>query len=76
MENDKGIYYGEVVNGLPHGFGRLLAANGSFYEGDFFNGAAHTSQGLYIYPDGSYYFGEVRNNKAEGKGVFAFKVQG
>lgn len=65
-----------MSEGVPNGFGRLLSADGSFYEGQFFNGVAHTSQGLYIYTDGSYYFGEIRNNKAEGKGTFAFKLRG
>lgn len=59
---------------MPNGFGRLLSVDGSFYEGDFFNGVAHTAKGLYIYPDGSYYFGEISNNKAEGKGTFVFKI--
>ena len=64
LEGGKGVYYGDALEGVPNGFGRLLKADGSLYEGHFFNGIAHTSEGLYIYADGSYYFGEIRNNKA------------
>lgn len=42
LQNNKGAFYGEIINGLPNGFGRLLSGNGTFYEGEFFNGAAHT----------------------------------
>lgn len=30
-------------------------------------------KGLYIYPDGSYYEGGIKNGKAEGKGKFVFR---
>ena len=33
---------------------------------------AHGSNGFYIYPDGSYYYGAISNNKAEGKGCFVY----
>ena len=57
---------------MPNGFGRVLGTDGSFFEGDSSNGAAFTQKGLYIYTDGSFYLGAIRNNKAEGKGKFAF----
>lgn len=28
---------------------------------------------LYIYPDGSYYKGNIKNSRASGKGVFVYK---
>lgn len=70
------MFYGDIYDGHPTGFGRLLNPDGSFFEGEFFNGVVHTSRGLYIYPDASYYFGEVRNSKAEGKGCFVYRTNG
>lgn len=43
------------------------------FEGHFVDGAAESSDGLYIYPDGSYYKGNVSKNKANGKGKFVFQ---
>lgn len=39
-------YDGEVVDGVPHGFGRYTFADGSFYEGEFVNGKRH-GEGVY-----------------------------
>ena len=67
--NDGGSYTGQVLNGLPHGKGRLTAANGVTVEGDFVNG----------YPDGNVvinfnnggsYTGTFRNNSGQGTMVF------
>ena len=35
------MYEGEVVAGLPHGFGCLILATGFMYEGSFFRGLPH-----------------------------------
>ena len=39
-------YEGEAVNGLPHGHGKYVYADGSFYEGEFQAGKRH-GQGVY-----------------------------
>lgn len=65
-----GAYYdGDWKNGLPHGAGRLIYDDGSLYEGCFRDGLAECRKALFIRENGTYYKGEVRNNKAFGEGV-------
>ena len=61
-------YEGEWKCGLPHGFGRVIYDDGSIYEGCFNNGMASCDQAFFVRRDGSFYRGQIRNNKANGDG--------
>ena len=61
-------YDGDWKLGLPHGFGKLIYDDGSLYEGCFNNGQAECKLALFIRPDGTFYKGEVKYNKANGYG--------
>jgi len=66
-------YEGEWKDGLPHGQGRLLFDDGSLFEGTISNGTIECERGLYIFPNGDYYKGSMRNNKANGQGTARYK---
>lgn len=56
--NDRGItYQGPFKKYLPNGYGMCCFEKGEVYVGDFVNGEAETSEGYYIFYDGSYYEG-------------------
>ena len=50
-----------IQNGLPIGMGRLFKKDGSVHTGEFENGKAN-GKGVFIFPDGSYYEGNMKNN--------------
>lgn len=50
--------------------------NGTYFEGGFKDGQAECRDGLLIFPDGSYYRGEVSNSKLEGRGEFFYALNG
>jgi hypothetical protein len=69
----KAFYQGFWNNGLPHGEGRILYPDGSYYEGRIVNGELDTGkknseEGIYIFKDSSYYIGGFKNSKFSGKG--------
>ena len=41
VEYDNGTYTGEVLDGLPHGEGKMICKDGSVYEGEWKNGSLH-----------------------------------
>jgi len=47
--------------GYKHGKGKLKAANGEVYEGDFQNNDIH-GKGIYTWPDGRIYDGDVSHD--------------
>lgn len=53
-------YVGEVRNGLPHGWGAQLWANGDLYAGEWRNGNRH-GIGMYSWGDGDKFVGEWQN---------------
>ncbi|MCL2186500.1 MAG: tetratricopeptide repeat protein [Treponema sp.] len=61
------VYYGDWVNGIRSGWGRLTAANGEEYTGDYFNDERH-GKGKYKWPDGREYSGDWVNGQRTGKG--------
>lgn len=71
MLPDGGVYQGEYKDGLFHGTGTMVWANGAQYTGKFkyglFNG-----QGKSYEANGTYYEGEYLNGMAEGKGYLKF----
>ena len=69
-ENES-VYYGEVESKTMsrHGRGILIWANGSCYQGWWFNDQTHGTGVLY-HADGDIYEGEWMYNKAHGRGVY------
>jgi hypothetical protein len=59
-----------MKNNLPTGLGKLYKKDGAVYIGHFALGKAE-GEGLFIFTDGSYFEGEMKNNVAEtSKGHF------
>jgi len=52
---------------MQHGFGKEVWADGSKYEGHYFEGMKH-GKGLFIWADGSTYEGQFKYNNIEGFG--------
>jgi hypothetical protein len=65
-------YFGKVKNGLAHGQGIGLYANGNRYEGEWLEGKKH-GKGIYFYPDGERYDGDFTNDKRQGVGKYYWK---
>jgi hypothetical protein len=73
QENPQGTYKGKSNrDGLPHGNGKYVWADGSNYSGNFSNGKMD-GWGAYIGADGSSYNGDWNMGKKEGYGNFRWK---
>jgi hypothetical protein len=66
---DGGIYQGQLLNGVPHGYGVWTDSDGAVYEGEFADGMAN-GQGVIIWPDGEQYDGQWKNDEMHGYGVW------
>ena len=65
---DGGLKYtGKLLNGIPHGYGKLVWPNGDSYEGNFKFGKRN-GQGKRTNIDGSEYNGEYVDDKPQGRG--------
>jgi len=63
-------YKGDVdEEGLPHGHGKQMNADGSSYEGEWRHGKHHGA-GVAIYADGDIYTGEHCDNRRTGEGKY------
>ena len=60
-EGPLGIYEGETLNGIRHGYGTYIFPSGARYIGSWNNGKKH-GIGTFIYPDGSRYEGKSKQN--------------
>lgn len=68
-------YQGDFVNGKFHGFGKLeLIEKKTTYKGNFQNGLK-SGRGSEWDRENSVYIGQWRNNRRNGTGVQAFRVQ-
>lgn len=65
---DGGTYTGEIVNGKPHGQGKLIYPSGAEYVGEFYSGLFH-GQGVYISEDGVRHEGGFKQGKPHGYGI-------
>jgi hypothetical protein len=65
------IYDGELENGIKHGQGTLILADGAKYEGQFQNGK-YDGRGTLIFANGAKYEGQFRNGKYDGRGTLIF----
>jgi hypothetical protein len=66
-----GVYEGDVVNGKPHGRGKMKYSDGDVYEGDWKNGERH-GKGTYKWTDGRVYVGDCKDDLRSGKGVMTY----
>ena len=64
-------YEGKMVNGLPHGYGRLWTAGGVVCAGAFEFGSAH-GRAIQRMPNGNVYTGGFREGRRDGEGTFTF----
>ncbi len=74
---DGGLKYsGKLLNGIPHGYGKLTWQNGDYYEGNFKFGKRN-GQGKRVNVDGSEYSGDYIDDKPHGRGkmLFRFRIQ-
>lgn len=70
LESISGTYEGKCKNGLAHGKG--IAQGTDRYEGTFVKGLP-SGRGVYKWADGSFYDGEWKDGKKEGKGKLVKK---
>ena len=78
QETDTGLsrYQGAFVNGKYHGYGKLqLTGERLTYKGNFLNGKRQ-GRGSQWDRDNNVYIGMWRNDKRNGEGVQAYKVEG
>jgi hypothetical protein len=71
MTRPNGSYYGNFVNGIMHGKGKIVTHGGYTYEGDFTNGIAR-GKGMIMYPKDSFfqtYEGDVKYGLPSGIGT-------
>ena len=61
-------YYGDFINNLKNGKGKLYYNNGNIYEGDFKDDVKE-GKGKYYFTNGYSYKGDWKNDKREGKGI-------
>jgi len=66
---DNNEYKGNMVNGLPEGYGTFIWDNGNRYDGNWKKGKQH-GYGIMYYENGSVYEGEFINGEKSGKGKF------
>lgn len=64
------FYKGGWENGKQHGKGEVFTKSGIYFLGEFSYGSAECSDGLVIFPDGSYYRGGFIDNHFQGQGRF------
>ena len=53
-------YVGEVIDGIPHGYGRKEAGN-SYFEGEWVEGNYVTGKGFFILGPNAWFYGEIKN---------------
>ena len=73
LKNKGMCYDGEWKAGVPHGYGRAFYAKGGYFQGYFRNGVADCSDGIFIYPDGTFYRGQIRDSSANGHGMLVYR---
>jgi hypothetical protein len=57
-------YQGNWMQGLPHGKGRAIYPNGTYYIGKFQDGEAEDDKGILIFPNGAIYEGTAPHIQA------------
>lgn len=71
IDLDGGIYSGQLLGGVAHGYGVWTGSDGVIYEGDFahdmFNG-----QGVWTRPNGERYEGQFKDDLFHGEGIYTW----
>jgi hypothetical protein len=67
----EGTYTGQLLNGVPHGWGSWSHPDGDHVIGKF-NSADLHGVGVYVFPDGSRYAGQYKRNLRNGSGMYFF----
>lgn len=62
-------YEGELLDGVPDGYGVARYKSGDVYEGNWKAGLFHGQGTFYEWPEGTKYVGEWKNGKREGNGT-------
>jgi hypothetical protein len=70
-EKTQAKYEGEILTGVPNGWGTIIFPSGSTYVGEFRDGK-RTGQGTMTYSDGGKYEGKWKDGKQHGQGTFSF----
>jgi len=68
-EQDGNEYKGNMINGLPDGYGKFKWSNGNEYEGNWKQGNPH-GHGKMLYTNGDVYEGEYLDGMRNGLGKF------
>ncbi|QIB27932.1 copper amine oxidase N-terminal domain-containing protein [Caloranaerobacter azorensis] len=71
IDFEDGYYEGELLNGIPNGYGKCVWNNGDIYEGNWFDGQK-SGQGKYIWANGDIYEGNWHEGRIYGKGKYTF----
>ena len=65
------VYEGEMLLGIPNGYGVYTWNDGTRYEGEVVNGQRH-GRGVLEWSNGSRYEGDFQDNSRTGSGVFTW----
>lgn len=73
------LYWGDLVDGVPHGYGLVVAAvsaasvaaTTNYYEGAFYHGE-YDGYGRCAWPDGNCYEGNFMGNETHGRGTYTW----
>ena len=68
--SDGGRYYGPIVNGKPHGWGRIEWSTGARYRGEMVNGLFE-GRGRYEAPNGEIFEGDFETGAFTGQGTYS-----
>ncbi|MBU0679507.1 MAG: hypothetical protein KJ626_15510 [Verrucomicrobia bacterium] len=71
MSHVRGEYQGVVVQGYPHGFGKIVFVNGEKYTGSFVKGYMH-GRGRYEFTNGQVYEGDMAASLIHGTGTMSY----
>ena len=69
--DDGAWYVGEIADSLFNGYGKMVYADSTIYQGEWKNGLWE-GQGEIFYPDGDLYSGEFREHEFNGYGTYLY----
>jgi hypothetical protein len=69
------VWEGELLEGVPDGFGKATFPSGDIFEGTYSNGRRH-GKGKYTFANGAYYEGDYADNVKEGQGTMEYPDKG
>ena len=69
--DDGSLYIGEIADSLFNGYGKMIYADSTVYQGEWENGMWH-GQGELFYPDGDCYMGEFSEHEFNGYGTYIY----